>query len=192
MATPVLVLNGPNLNLLGKREPAIYGGKSLAEIERDCLTAGSRLGLAVDFRQSNHEGILVDWIQEAPGGGIVLNPGAYGHTSIALHDAVRAAGVPVIEVHLSNIYQREPFRHHSTISPVAAGVICGLGPLGYVLALQSLGTVATLLLGGVLADRYSRRRLMPRTPSWSCSSTARRPPRARAPTCARTSSARRR
>ena len=105
MATPVLVLNGPNLNMLGKREPSIYGGKALAEIEADCLAAGSRLGLAVDFRQSNHEGVLVDWIQEAPrGAGIVLNPGAYGHTSIALHDAIRAAGVPVIEVHLSNIF----------------------------------------------------------------------------------------
>jgi 3-dehydroquinate dehydratase-2 len=86
-------------------------------------------------------GILVDWIQEAPAGGVVLNPGAYGHTSIALHDAIRAAGVPVIEVHLSNIYQREPFRHHSTISPVAAGVICGLGPLGYVLALEALAAI---------------------------------------------------
>jgi 3-dehydroquinate dehydratase II len=142
MATPVLVLNGPNLNLLGKREPAIYGGKSLAEIEVDCLAAGKRLGLAVDFRQSNHEGILVDWIQEAPAAGVVLNPGAYGHTSIALHDAIRAAGVPVIEVHLSNIYQREPFRHHSTISPVAIGVICGLGPLGYLLALEALAAKA--------------------------------------------------
>ena len=138
MATPVLVLNGPNLNLLGKREPTIYGGKSLAEIEADCLAAGERLSLAVDFRQSNHEGVLVDWIQAAPAGGVVLNPGAYGHTSIALHDAIRAAGVPVIEVHLSNIYQREPFRHHSTISPVAVGVICGLGPLGYLLALEAL------------------------------------------------------
>ena len=142
MATPVLVLNGPNLNLLGKREPTIYGGKSLAEIEVDCLNAGSRLGLAVDFRQSNHEGILVDWIQEAPAGGVVLNPGAYGHTSIALHDAIRAAGVPVIEVHLSNIFAREAFRHQSTISPVAVGVICGLGPLGYLLALEALAARA--------------------------------------------------
>src|SRR5262245_30938448 len=138
MAIPVLVLNGPNLNMLGKREPGIYGGKTLAEIEGECFAAGKRLGLEVDFRQGNHEGILVDWIQQAPAGGIVLNPGAYGHTSIALHDAIRAAGVPVIEVHLSNIYQREPFRHHSMISPVAVGVICGLGPQGYVLALEAL------------------------------------------------------
>src|SRR5580765_7920164 len=147
MATPVLVLNGPNLNLLGKREPSIYGGKALAEIEADCLAAGSRLGLAIDFRQSNHEGILVDWIQGAPAGGIVLNPGAYGHTSIALHDAIRATGVPVVEVHLSNIYQREPFRHHSMISPVAVGVICGLGPQGYVLALEALAARALTAAG---------------------------------------------
>jgi 3-dehydroquinate dehydratase-2 len=140
MATPAFVLNGPNLNLLGEREPSIYGGKSLADIERDCTEAGKRLGLAVDFRQSNHEGLLVDWIQEAArtGAGIVLNPGAYGHTSIALHDAIRAGGMPVIEVHLSNVFARERFRHHSFISPVAAGVICGLGPLGYVLALEAL------------------------------------------------------
>jgi 3-dehydroquinate dehydratase II len=145
MATPVFVLNGPNLNMLGAREPAIYGGKSLADIGKDCEAAGKRLGLAVDFRQSNHEGVLVDWIQEAAGAarGIVLNPGAYGHSSIALHDAIRAAGLPVIEVHLSNVFAREPFRHHSTISPVAVGVICGLGPLGYVLALEALATLVT-------------------------------------------------
>jgi 3-dehydroquinate dehydratase-2 len=140
MALPVFVLNGPNLNMLGKREPSIYGGKSLAEIGEDCIAAGKKLGLKVEFRQSNHEGVLVDWIQEAAGaaGGIVLNPGAYGHTSIAIHDAIRAAGLPVIEVHLSNVFAREAFRHHSTISPVATGVICGLGPAGYVLALEAL------------------------------------------------------
>jgi 3-dehydroquinate dehydratase-2 len=145
MATPVFVLNGPNLNMLGAREPAIYGGKSLADIGKDCEGAGKRLGLAIDFRQSNHEGALVDWIQEAAGAarGIVLNPGAYGHSSIALHDAIRAAGLPVIEVHLSNVFAREPFRHHSTISPVAVGVICGLGPLGYVLALEALAGLVT-------------------------------------------------
>ncbi len=140
MATPVFVLNGPNLNLLGEREPSIYGGKSLADIERDCMAAGKRLEIAVDFRQSNHEGVLVDWIQEAgrARAGIVLNPGAYGHTSIALHDAIRACGAPVIEVHLSNVFARESFRQHSFISPVAAGVICGLGAQGYVLALEAV------------------------------------------------------
>jgi 3-dehydroquinate dehydratase-2 len=140
MAIPVLVLNGPNLNLLGKREPSIYGGKSLKDIEKDCAEAGKRLGLSVDFRQTNIEGVLVDWIQEAgdKAGGIVLNPGGYTHTSVALQDAIRAVGKPVIEVHLSNIFAREPFRHHSYVSPVAAGIICGLGAFGYVLALEAL------------------------------------------------------
>jgi len=140
MAIPVFVLNGPNLNMLGKREPGIYGGKSLDDIAADCAAAGKRLGLAVDFRQTNVEGTLVDWVQEAAEGaeGIVINPGGYTHTSVALHDAIRAIGKPVIEVHLSNIFAREPFRHHSYVSPVAAGIICGLGPLGYVLALEAL------------------------------------------------------
>jgi 3-dehydroquinate dehydratase-2 len=140
MAITVFVLNGPNLNMLGAREPTIYGGKSLSDIERDCMETGRKLGLSIDFRQSNHEGVLVDWIQEAAtsAAGIVLNPGAYGHTSIALHDAIRAIGLPVIEVHLSNVFAREPFRHHSTISSVAAGLICGLGPHGYVLGIEAL------------------------------------------------------
>ncbi len=143
MATPVFVLNGPNLNMLGKREPGIYGGRTLKDIEADCVTAGKRLGLKVDFRQTNVEGVLVDWVQEAAekAAGIVLNPGGYTHTSVALHDAIRAAGKPVIEVHLSNIFAREPFRHHSYVSPVAAGIICGLGPKGYVLALEALATL---------------------------------------------------
>ncbi len=142
MAIPVLVLNGPNLNLLGKREPGIYGAAGLADIERDCKAAGKALGLSVDFRQSNHEGVLVDWIQEAAdkAKGIVINPGAYSHTSVALHDAIRAVGLPVIEVHISNIYTRESFRHHSFVSPVAVGVICGLGPQGYTLALEALAS----------------------------------------------------
>ena len=137
----VFVLNGPNLNMLGKREPGIYGGKTLADIEADCRKAGAGLGLTIDFRQSNHEGVLVDWIQEAgeKAAGIVINPGAYTHTSIAIHDAVRSvAPLPVVEVHLSNIHAREAFRHHSMISPVAAGVICGFGPIGYTLALQAI------------------------------------------------------
>ncbi len=140
MAVPVLVLNGPNLNLLGTREPDVYGATSLADIERDCLAAGKRLGLAVDFRQSNQEGTLVDWIQEAmhAARGIVINPGAYTHTSVAIHDAIRAVGLPVIEVHLSNIFAREEFRHHSYVSPVAVGTICGFGPQGYVLALEAM------------------------------------------------------
>lgn len=140
MTTRIFVLNGPNLNMLGRREPGIYGAKTLEDIEADCQVAGKRLGLAVDFRQTNIEGVLVDWIQEAAdkADGIVINPGAYTHTSVAIQDAIRAGGKPVIEVHLSNIFAREEFRHHSYVSPVAAGVICGLGPQGYVLALEAL------------------------------------------------------
>jgi 3-dehydroquinate dehydratase-2 len=138
--TTIFILNGPNLNMLGVREPSIYGGKALKEIGEDCVAAGRKLGLEVDFRQTNHEGVLVDWIQEAATGaaGIVMNPGAYTHTSVAIHDAIRAAGKPVIEIHLSNIFARESFRHHSYVSPVAAGVICGFGPKGYLLALDAL------------------------------------------------------
>ncbi len=126
--------------MLGKREPGIYGAKTLAMVADECKEAGAALGLDVDFRQSNHEGDLVDWIHEAgeKAAGIVINAGAYTHTSIAIHDALRAAAIPVIEVHLSNIHAREAFRHKSMISPVAVGMICGFGPLGYALALQAV------------------------------------------------------
>ncbi len=137
---PVFILNGPNLNMLGSREQAVYGSETLADLEARCAARAKALGLAIDFRQSNVEGELVGWIQEARGKacGIILNAAAYTHTSIALHDALRAAEAPVIEVHLSNIYQREPFRHHSYVSPAALGVICGFGGHGYELALDGL------------------------------------------------------
>jgi len=137
---PVFILNGPNLNMLGSREQAVYGSETLADLEARCAAKAKALGLAVDFRQSNVEGELVGWIQEARAEacGIVLNAAAYTHTSIALHDALKAADVPVIEVHLTNIYRREPFRHHSYVSPTALGVICGFGGHGYELALDGL------------------------------------------------------
>ena len=139
-AKPVLVLNGPNLNMLGKRQPHIYGHETLADVEKACRAEGKRLGLAIDFAQSNHEGALVDLIQAARdrNSAIVINAGAYTHTSVALLDALNAAELPVVEVHISNIYKRESFRHHSYISPVAVGVIAGLGIQGYLLALQAL------------------------------------------------------
>ncbi|MCW5714122.1 MAG: type II 3-dehydroquinate dehydratase [Bauldia sp.] len=140
MPDTVFILNGPNLNLLGAREPDVYGARTLKDIEADCRAAATRLGLELEFRQSNHEGALVDWIQEAgrTAKGLVINPGAYTHTSVALHDAIKGARLPTVEVHLSNIFAREAFRHHSYVSPVASGVICGLGPTGYVLALEAL------------------------------------------------------
>jgi 3-dehydroquinate dehydratase-2 len=136
----VLILNGPNLNMLGVRETAIYGTETLADIERTSTRRGKELGLSVDFRQSNLEGELVTWIQEArtAANGIVINPGAYGHTSIALLDALRMADKPVIELHLSNIHRREAFRHHTYTSQAATGVICGFGAHGYVLALDAM------------------------------------------------------
>ena len=139
-AKPVLVLNGPNLNMLGKRQPHIYGRETLADVEKACRTEAGRLGIAVNFAQSNHEGVLVDLIQTAreKNSGIVINAGAFTHTSVALLDALNAAELPVVEVHISNIYKREAFRHHSYISPVAVGVIAGLGIQGYTLALQAL------------------------------------------------------
>ncbi len=140
MTKRVLVLNGPNLNLLGTREPGTYGSETLKDVEALCKAAAAELGLAVDFRQSNHEGELVTWIQDArlTADAIVINPAAYSHTSVAIHDALRAVALPVAEVHLTNIHQREAFRHHSYVSAVAFGVICGFGSLGYKLALVAL------------------------------------------------------
>jgi 3-dehydroquinate dehydratase-2 len=137
------VLNGPNLNLLGVREPAVYGRGTLADIEARCRARAQTLDLQIDFRQTNHEGQLVDWIQEArqSADGIVLNAGALTHTSVAVLDALAAAGLPIIEVHLSNIFRRERFRHHSYVSLAASGVICGLGAHGYELALDALANL---------------------------------------------------
>jgi 3-dehydroquinate dehydratase-2 len=139
----VFVLNGPNLNLLGARDPAIYGLDTLADIEARCLARAEALDLLIDFRQSNHEGQLVDWIQEAreSADGIVLNAGALTHTSVAILDALLASGLPIVEVHLSNIFRREGFRHHSYVSLAASGVICGLGAQGYELALDAIATL---------------------------------------------------
>jgi 3-dehydroquinate dehydratase-2 len=138
-----LILNGPNLNLLGLREPEIYGRETLDDLRAACEEAARGLGLAIDFRQTNSEGELVDWIQGARKGfgGIILNAGAYTHTSIAILDALRALAVPVIEVHLSNVYRRESFRHVSYVSQAATGVIAGLGSHGYLLALQALARI---------------------------------------------------
>jgi len=139
----ILILNGPNLNLLGTREPTIYGSLTLDDIEDMCRERAERLGVTIDFRQTNSEGELVTWIQRAKGenDGIVINAAAYSHTSIAIHDALAAVELPTVEVHLSNIYKREAFRHHSHVSAVARGVICGFGAKGYVLALDALADI---------------------------------------------------
>ena len=139
MAKSVLILNGPNLNLLGTREPEVYGTTTLADIETACRERAGALGIEIDFRQSNGEGELVDWIQEAGGKfeAVILNAGAYTHTSIAILDALKGCQLPVIEVHLSNIFQREEFRHTSYVSQAATGVICGFGAEGYLLALDA-------------------------------------------------------
>ena len=140
MTLPVYVLNGPNLNLLGTREPEIYGRDTLADIEKKVTARAKTHGLKVVFRQSNHEGDLVDWIQEArtKGAGVIINPGAYSHTSIAIYDAFKALDKPIIEVHLSNPHQREAFRHHDYVAMVAKGAIVGLGPKGYLLAVDAM------------------------------------------------------
>lgn len=147
MPSTILILNGPNLNMLGTREPEIYGSETLADIEARCRSRAETLGVDVDFRQSNIEGELVGWIQEArtSASGIIINAAAYTHTSVALLDALNTCDMPIVEVHLSNIHQRESFRHKSYIARAADGMICGLGSLGYELALEA---VAKRLDGG--------------------------------------------
>ena len=140
MPKPIFVLNGPNLNMLGVREPSVYGSETLGDIRVRVEERAKDLGLRVDFRQSNLEGELVTWIQEArdKADGIILNAAAYTHTSVAILDALVAAERPVIEVHLSNVFRREGFRHHSYVAPAAQGVICGFGAKGYELALEAM------------------------------------------------------
>jgi len=135
----VLILNGPNLNLLGKRQPEIYGKLTLAQIEQKVRMLARELGIEIEFRQSNNEGELVTWIQEAANkfGAIVINPAAYTHTSLAMRDAISAVGIPTVEIHISNIHRREPFRHHSYIAEVAVGQIAGFGANSYFLGLRA-------------------------------------------------------
>lgn len=143
MASTIYVLNGPNLNRLGSREPEHYGRTTLADIERLCRETAEDLAFEIEFHQSNFEGQIVDWIQEAGdvAQGLIINPAAYTHTSVAIHDAIRAAEIPTVEIHLSNVFARESFRHHSFVSPVAHGVICGFGAIGYRLAIEALSDV---------------------------------------------------
>lgn len=143
ISKPLMVLNGPNLNLLGTREPETYGRVTLDEIKTKTVEHANKHGFSTDFRQTNIEGTLVDWLQEGgnSASGIILNAAAYTHTSVAVHDAIAAIRTPVIEVHLSNVYAREEFRHHSYISDVAAGVICGFGAHGYILAIDALAAM---------------------------------------------------
>jgi 3-dehydroquinate dehydratase-2 len=140
MPISILVLNGPNLNLLGTRQPEVYGSTTLADVEAMCADKAKTLGIEIDFRQSNHEGTLVDWIHQAKGkhDGILINAGAYTHTSIALHDAIASVELPVAEVHISNIHKREEFRHLSYISKVSVGMICGFGTYGYLMGIDAL------------------------------------------------------
>ena len=140
MGHRIVILNGPNLNMLGKRQPEVYGRETLADIEAACRAHGDKTGLTIDFRQSNHEGELVTWIQEARGtaDGLVINAGAYTHTSVAILDALLSAEVPAVEVHLSNIHRREAFRHHSYVAQGSVGMIAGFGSQGYLMALDAL------------------------------------------------------
>jgi 3-dehydroquinate dehydratase-2 len=143
MAKPVFVLNGPNLNMLGKREPAIYGSDTLDDVRKRTEARAKSVGLAIDFRQSNSEGELIGWVQQArdKASGLIVNAGGLTHTSIALLDALQAAELPVVEVHLSNIFRREDYRHHSYVSLAARGVICGLGAKGYELAVEAMADI---------------------------------------------------
>ena len=145
MTHNILILNGPNLNMLGLREPEIYGRQTLDDIRALCESHAESHGLAVDFRQSNHEGELIDWIQQAlkAHAGIILNPGGYTHTSVAIMDALRAVDVPAIELHLSNIHRREPFRRRSYVAQAVRGSICGFGAHGYLLALDGMRALLT-------------------------------------------------
>ncbi len=158
MTKKILILNGPNLNLLGQREPQQYGHDTLADVEHMCRQEGERLGIGIDCRQSNHEGQLIDWIHEAgreqKAGeliGVVMNPGAYTHTSIALHDAIKGAEATVIELHISNVHAREEFRHHSYISPAARGIMVGFGVKGYLFAIGALVRLAEPAAGSTAA-----------------------------------------
>ena len=143
MTKTLLILNGPNLNLLGTREPDVYGHETLDDVQARCVALAADLGVSVDFRQSNHEGQLVDWVQQARGtaDGIVINPAAYTHTSVAILDALTMFAGPVIEVHISNIHKRETFRNHSFVSVRADGVIAGCGTEGYLLAMRRLASL---------------------------------------------------
>ena len=147
MPKPIFILNGPNLNLLGLRQPEVYGKATLEDVAEGCASVAEELGLTIRFHQSNHEGQIIDWIHQArsDGAGIIINPAAYTHTSIARFDALSAFDGPVLEVHISNIHRRETFRHHSFVSPRADGVIAGFGTEGYLLALRRMAT----LLGAV-------------------------------------------
>jgi 3-dehydroquinate dehydratase-2 len=155
MSKPIFVLNGPNLNLLGSREPSVYGRETLDDVRRRTEARAQVLGLQVDFRQSNMEGELVGWIQEAreKADGIILNAAAYTHTSVAILDALTAAELPVIELHLSNVFRRESFRHHSYVAPAAQGVICGFGPKGYELAVEAMADLLARKTGSAKAAK---------------------------------------
>lgn len=145
-AKTIYVLNGPNLNLLGTREPQVYGTSTLKDVEKLCHKTAEAHGFVIDFRQSNHEGVIVDWLQEAGANkavGVVLNPGGLTHTSVSVHDAIKGIKVPVIETHISNIHAREPWRNHSYVSFAAKAVICGFGITGYVLAIDGLAALSS-------------------------------------------------